>query len=224
MDQINQQSNESVNVAPQPTPVQAPVNAIPYDRFKEVVDQKNQLAAQLNEYQSVLQQSHATRQDTNQPQTVDDLMNVVNSQVEKKLQDAYNTRVAPLEKTIQEQAFTSQLANYFSSPEKAQFFDDINAYTATMRPEEQSFLRSQIIAGNTRWLDTIYHTVRVSKQSNAQNAANQVAAQSANYAQSPTQYKQVVTPSLSRQERIAQAQKTGDWSSFFAPLVPNSNF
>jgi len=215
----NQPVEQSVNVAPQTTPVTETVqNAIPYQRFKEVVDQKNQLADQLSQLSQSQQQAY--QQQNAGPQTVDDLMNVVNSQVEKKLQDAYNTRVAPLEKTIQDQAFTSQLANYFSSPDKAQLFDDINAYTAGMSPGEQQFLRNEIVKGNTRWLDTIYHTVRVSKQSQVQNSANQVAMQSANYAQSPTQYKQVVMPSLSKEERIANAKKTGDWSQFFANLVP----
>ena len=60
-------------------------NAVPYSRFKEVNEQKAELAAKVQQYEQAAQQSEQPAQQVNgqpMPSTVDELINHVMSQVD----------------------------------------------------------------------------------------------------------------------------------------------
>lgn len=198
-------------------------NTVPYSRFKEVNAERAELASKVQQYeQSLAQQSQPQPQANGQPMpsTVDELINHVMSQVDNKLNTAYQEKLAPIEQRLQTERFSSAVENYFSTPEKAALRTEMDAYTLTMTPQEQSFIKERITAGDTKWLDNIYYAVASQRQANAQQQAAAQANKSAFRATTPTPYKSVNTVPLSRQDYINQAKQTGDWSSMFAQMIP----
>ena len=76
----------------------APVQSVPYNRFQEVIQQKNEMAQRLAAYEAQQAQASQMMQQQSAPQsinTVDDLLNVVRQDVKKELeiltQPSYNT-------------------------------------------------------------------------------------------------------------------------------------
>lgn len=218
----NQQTQPVVNQAPQEQAAQVP-QAIPYSRFAEVVAERNALRDQVG--QIVMQPQQAPVQPSIGVgiNTVEELLAAVDRSVEGKLNNAYQSRLAPLENNIKDYRFQNTVEGYFaSSPEKSQLRADMDSYTASLTPQEQQFLKDSIAQGRTQWLDNIYHTVATQKQSSLVNQANQQSQQSAGIAQTPTQYRTLgqVQPSLG--DKIQNAKQTRNWSSVFQSMVPPS--
>jgi hypothetical protein len=223
MENINQAAqpvNQPV-AQPQQQEPQAP-SAIPYDRFASVIAERNSLRDQLNQVAGQIAQ--AQPQPSNSVggiNTVEDLLSVVEQKVSARLGDAERTRLAPLENQLKDYRFQNTVEGYFaSSPEKAQLRQDMDAYTASLTPQEQAFLKDSVANGRTQWLDNIYHSVAQQKQSSLVNQATKQSHQNAGIAQTPTQYRTFgqVEPTLG--DKINQAKQTRDWSSVFKSMVP----
>lgn len=222
INQVAQPVNQPV-AQPQQQEPQAP-QAIPYDRFASVIAERNSLRDQLNQVAGQIAQ--AQPQPSNSVggiNTVEDLLSVVEQKVSARLGDAERTRLAPLENQLKDYRFQNTVEGYFaSSPEKAQLRQDMDAYTASLTPQEQAFLKDSIANGRTQWLDNIYHSVAMQKQNSLVNQATQQSHQNAGIAQTPTQYRTMgqVEPTLG--DKINQAKQTRDWSSVFQSMVPPS--
>lgn len=220
--QVAQPVNQPV-AQPQEQVQQAP-QAIPYDRFASVIAERNSLRDQLNQVAGQIAQ--AQPQPSNSVggiNTVEDLLSVVEQKVSARLGDAERTRLQPLENQLKDYRFQNTVEGYFaSSPEKAQLRQDMDAYTASLTPQEQAFLKDSIANGRTQWLDNIYHSVAMQKQNSLVNQATQQSHQNAGIAQTPTQYRTMgqVEPTLG--DKINQAKQTRDWSSVFQSMVPPS--
>lgn len=220
--QVAQPVNQPV-AQPQEQVQQAP-QAIPYDRFASVIAERNQLRDQLN--QVATQMVQAQPQPSTPVQginTVEDLLSVVEQKVSARLGDAERTRLQPLENQLKDYRFQNTVEGYFaSSPEKAQLRADMDAYTASLTPQEQAFLKDSIANGRTQWLDNIYHSVATQRQNSLVNQATQQSQQVAGIAQTPTQYRTMgqVEPTLG--DKINHAKQTRDWSSVFQSMVPPS--
>jgi len=223
MENINQAAqpvNQPV-AQPQEQVQQAP-QAIPYDRFASVIAERNSLRDQLNQVATQMVQA--------QPQpstpvgginTVEDLLGAVRSEISSQLGNAQKTYIAPLQEQVKDYRFQNTVEGYFaSSPEKAQLRQDMDAYTASLTPQEQAFLKDSVANGRTQWLDNIYHSVAQQKQSSLVNQATKQSHQNAGIAQTPTQYRTFgqVEPTLG--DKINQAKQTRDWSSVFKSMVP----
>ena len=220
--QVAQPVNQPV-AQPQEQVQQAP-QAIPYDRFASVIAERNSLRDQLNQVAGQIAQ--AQPQPSNSVggiNTVEDLLSVVEQKVSARLGDAERTRLQPLENQLKDYRFQNTVEGYFaSSPEKAQLRQDMDAYTASLTPQEQAFLKDSIANGRTQWLDNIYHSVAMQKQNSLVNQATQQSQQVAGIAQTPTQYRTMgqVEPTLG--DKINHAKQTRDWSSVFQSMVPPS--
>lgn len=222
-DQVQPQAQaQPVQVPAQPVMEQQPSmpQSIPYSRFAEVVAQKNAALEQLNQYQQ-MQAQQPQQSSQGRLETVDDLFSAVDQKVQRKLEEAYQARLAPLEQGMKDYRFQGTIENYFaSSPDKAQLRADMDAYTATLTPQEQNFLKESIAQGRTQWLDNIYYTVATQKQNSLVNQASRQNQQSAGFAQSPQQFRTIgaVEPTLG--DKIQNAKQTGKWNDVFASLVP----
>lgn len=220
--QVAQPVNQPV-AQPQEQVQQAP-QAIPYDRFASVIAERNSLRDQLN--QVATQMVQAQPQPSTPVQginTVEDLLSVVEQKVSARLGDAERTRLQPLENQLKDYRFQNTVEGYFaSSPEKAQLRQDMDAYTASLTPQEQAFLKDSIANGRTQWLDNIYHSVAMQKQNSLVNQATQQSHQNAGIAQTPTQYRTMGQAEPTLGDKINQAKQTRDWSSVFQSMVPPS--
>ena len=225
--------NEPVAVAEESAP--AIVNAVPYSRFKQVNDAKNAQSEQndlLRAKISMLEQGGQDAYPVNNVQqqndsgfnTVDDLVSHVDNMVSDRLNQAYADKVAPLNDYVQGQAINSSVENYFSTaPDKAVLRDQMDAYTATMTPDEQTFLKGQLLQGNTKWLDNIYAIVATEQNEAVQQMSNDSVQQQVNMATSPQPYKVVRAGEASQTDKIAQAKQSGnrqDWTEVFRGMIP----
>lgn len=212
----------------QQAPQATPQEFVPQGRFNQVYAQNKAMEQKIAQYEQEL----ARVQQTAQPQptnsgsginTVEDLLSVVEQKVSARLGDAERTRLQPLENQLKDYRFQNTVEGYFaSSPEKAQLRQDMDAYTASLTPQEQAFLKDSIANGRTQWLDNIYHSVAMQKQNSLVNQATQQSQQVAGIAQTPTQYRTMgqVEPTLG--DKINHAKQTRDWSSVFQSMVPPS--
>jgi hypothetical protein len=200
--------------------------AIPYSRFKEVIGQKNELAAKIAQYEQILAnqavQQPAYQQPQSAPQinTVDDLLGVVQSLVDQKLNQAYETKLKPVEGYMQNSQFTSNVERYFSDPAKAQVRAEMDAYTASLDPQSQEFLKQQIRVGNTRMLDAIHYQILAEKGQSVQQQANQQAQGMANIAQQPQPFRVVRQGDPTLQDIKQNALQSGNYKNFFAAIAP----
>jgi len=225
MDNINQAAqpvNQPV-AQPQQQEPQAP-QAIPYDRFASVIAERNTLRDQLNQVAGQMAQAQPQPSTSVQGiNTVDELLNAVNQTLDKRFSQAETTRLAPLENQLKDYRFQNTVEGYFaSSPEKAQLRQDMDAYTASLTPQEQAFLKDSVANGRTQWLDNIYHSVAQQKQSSLVNRATQQSHQNAGIAQTPTQYRTMGQVEPTMGDKINHAKQTRDWSSVFQSMVPPS--
>lgn len=218
----NTQTQPVVNQAPvQEAAPQAAPQAIPYDRFAQVVAQKNALQEQLNQVAAQMVQPQVQGQPASRPiETVEDLLGVVKKEISESLGNAERTRLAPLENQLKDYRFQNTVEGYFQNPDRAALRQDMDAYTASLTPQEQQFLKDSVAAGRTQWLDQIYYAVATTKQNSLVNQANQQSQQSAGIAQTPTQYRSVGTVEPSLKDRINNAKQNGDWGSVFNSLIP----
>jgi hypothetical protein len=195
--------------------------AIPYSRFKEVIAQKNELANKIAQYEQMLNQPQAQNPGQSQVNTVDDLLGVVDKLVEQKLNQAYEQKLKPVESYMQSTQFNSNVERYFGDPAKAQVRAEMDAYTATLDPQSQQFLKQQIMAGNTRMLDAIHYQILAEKGQFVQQQANQQAQGMASIAQQPQPFRVVRQGDPTLQDIKQNALQSGNFKNFFAAISPH---
>jgi len=189
---------------------------IPYARFKEVIAQKNQLAAQL----ASLQQQPQTQAVQNEVNTVEDLLSVVQKLVDTRLNEAYETKVKPVESYVQNSQFNANVERYFSDPKKAEVRAEMDAYTATLDPESQRFLKAQLVNGNTRMLDAIFYQIQAERGHQVQTQAQAQTRGMAEAAAHPMPFKTIRTGEPSLGDIKQSAIQTGDFKNFFHSIAP----
>ena len=149
-DQITQLANQQATpepsqaaVAPQqavqteqPT---APVQSVPYTRFQEVIQQKNEMAQRLAAYeaqQAQMQQSAVNANAAPQINTVDDLLNVVRQDVRNELEQAYASKLKPIEDQFQRTNLVTNVERYYANqPEASKIRGQIDQYFDTLTPD-----------------------------------------------------------------------------------------
>jgi hypothetical protein len=198
--------------------------AIPYARFKEVISQKNSLAGELNQIKAQLESMQASPQAQSQPgiSTVEDLLAHVQSLVDTKLNEAYETKLKPVESYVTESRFSSGVERYFSDPAKAEVRQEMDAYTAMLDPQSQQFLKQQIMNGNYRMLDAVYHQIKAEKGQSAQTQAYANAQGMAQVAQQPQPFRTIRTGEPSINEIKQGALQTGNFKEFFKSIAPQN--
>jgi hypothetical protein len=193
--------------------------AIPYARFKEVIAQKNQLAERLSQLESRMQQA-PTQAVQNEMNTVEDLLGMVQQMVDTKLNEAYETKLRPVESYMQNSQFSSNIERYFATPDKADVRAEMDAYTATLDPQSQAFLKQQIMAGNTRMLDAIYYQIKAEKGTQAQQQVQQQVQGMARHANQPQPFRTVRTGDPTISDIKQGALQSGNFRDFFNAIAP----
>jgi hypothetical protein len=217
--------------APQAQPAQPAVsNAVPYDRFQEVIQEKNQLRGEVENLKRMMSgiQTAVNPNQGNVPQinTVEDLVKYTEQIAEKKANERaevyYNQYIAPIQQERMVGNYTSAVEGYFASdPEATSVRAEMDAYTATLSPQARQQLIAQVLSGDRLTLDGIKYRVMSEKQKQIQGVVGQNVAQQAAQAGEPTPFR-VIKPEPQGPQQAFESAKKGDtsWSDFFTQLGP----
>jgi hypothetical protein len=198
-----------VKQPPAPSPEKKePSNHVPYDRFKEVVEERNKLLQAIQQAQQPVQQPVTGQVDYNN-MTAEQFAKYIEQNVENKLNSVYQEKVAPLNDYVTNLQFSTKVEHYFSDPEKAKLRAEMDAYTATLTPYEQQAIKQSVLSGNSRRLDEIYYTVANERQRYAQGLANQQIQQTIPQATSPQGFRTINTVAPSFNDKLSKAAAQG---------------
>jgi hypothetical protein len=196
-----------------------------------VIQQKNEMAQRLAAYEA--QQYQAPQQSaTPQLNTVDDLLNVVRADVKKELDQAYASKLKPIEEQFTKNSLVANVERYYASnPEAAKMRGQVDQYFDTLTPDYQNFIKSSIVKGDSSVLNNLYYAVIAQNRTQSNQVVQQNVQQQAQYAGSPSPYMTMNTQPVSFQEKIATAAKAGAyggrngdaWDSVFADVIKSSS-
>lgn len=204
-----------MDVKPQQAPSQPAKevsNHVPYDRFKEVVEERNKLIEALQSIQQPAQQvsQPSVQQGVDYSNmTAEQYAKYLEQKMDSKLASVYQEKVAPLNDYVNNLQFSNKVESYFSDPERAKLRAEMDAYTATLTPYEQQTIKQSVLSGNTRRLDEIYYTVANERQRQAQGLANQQIQNTIPQATSPQGYRTINTVAPSFNEKLSKAAQQG---------------
>lgn len=223
-DQITQLAAQQVAqdtqaVAPQPAvqteQASAPVQSVPYNRFQEVIQQKNELAQRLAAIEAQIgQQPQVVQQDaTPQLNTVDDLLNVVRQDVKKELDQAYASKLKPIEEQFTRTSLVNNVERFYASqPEAAKVRGQIDQYFDTLPADYQNFIKSSVIKGDSSVLNNLYYAVIAQNRTQSNQVVQQNVQRQAPTAGSPSPYMTINATPISFQEKIKNASQGGAYS------------
>lgn len=215
------------------------LNAIPYTRFKETIDKKNQailerdnainqlknLEQQLNQ-QSIVTESPASTKSLEVPQnfeTVEDLLKYNEKVIATRVKEQLESSLRPLKERAAQQSFTNNLESYFAKNKEASSLRPLmDEYTKNMSPEKQKFVVGQIAKGDNTVLDEIFHTSKSMYGQNLQAEANQQAQQDALKNNNPKLYRTVKQGESSFNDLAAHGKQNSDFSNYFQKMAQNS--
>ena len=242
-DQIAQLASQQVQEpqpAPQPVqaPVQvvnqqssAPVQSVPYDRFQQVIQQKNEMAQRLAAYEAQ-QQAQVAQQPASQINTVDDLLNVVMSSVDQKLNQAYDTKLKPIEEHVTKTNLVANVERFYAGqPEAAKVRGQIDQYFDTLTPDYQNFIKQSIVKGDTSVMNNLYYAVIAQNRAQSNQVVQQSVQQQAVMAGSPQPYMTLQANPVSFQDKIKNAAAAGPyagrngdaWDGVFTDILQKSS-
>lgn len=216
----NQQVFMGENIAQgsQPQAQQNP-QYIPYDRFKQVIDQRNQYQAELQKL-ATQQQGYTDTTPQSGINTVDDLLGLVEQKLDARLNKVYEEKLKPVESYVHATQFNANVERYFSDQSKAAVRQDMDAYTATLDPDTQQLLVKQIRSGNTQLLDAIYYQVAAQRGANVQTQTTQNVASMANMAQQPQPFRVIRQGEPTFDDIKQNALQTGNFKDVFKAMSP----
>jgi len=210
-----------------PAPVQEQTdNRIPYDRFQEVISQKNALAEKAAKLEQTLAQVSTTlnpNQGIPQFETAEQLARYIEEKTTKNVQDqiqqAYQQYIAP----IQQERVMSQYGNgvekYFASdPQAAQVRAEMDRETAVLPEWKKQAIIQGVMNGDYEMLNNIKARVLESRAKEVQSQTNNYLHGSVPMAQAPQPFRTVGTIPASKHDLIQQAKQTKDWSGVFNSL------
>ena len=204
-------------------------NAVPYDRFQEVIQEKNQLKGEVEKLTRMMSgiQSAVSPNQSGVPQinTVEDLVKYTEQIAEKKANERaemyYNQYIAPIQQERMAGNYQSAVEGYFASdPEAHSVRAEMDAFTATLSPQARQALVSQVLSGDKLTLDGIKYRVMSEKQKSIQGAVSQNVMQQAAQAQQPQPFRVIKPEPQGPQQAFEQAKADGNWSGFFTQLGP----
>lgn len=204
-------------------------NAVPYDRFQEVIQEKNQLKGEVEKLTRMMSgiQSAVSPNQSGVPQinTVEDLVKYTEQIAEKKANERaemyYNQYIAPIQQERMAGNYQSAVEGYFASdPEAHSVRAEMDAFTATLSPQARQALVSQVLSGDKLTLDGIKYRVMSEKQKSIQGAVSQNVMQQAAQAQQPQPFRVIKPEPQGPQQAFEQAKSDGNWKGFFTQLGP----
>ena len=225
---------QNVMIVPLPkveTPaVSAPVpqeqgNRIPYDRFQEVVSQKNALAEETARLRQTLAQVNSSINPSQAPQfeTAEQLAKYIedktNKNVQEQIQSAYQQYIAPIQQERMLSAYGNGVEKFFASdPQAAAIRAEMDRETAVLPEWKKQAVIQGVMNGDYEMLNNIKARVLESRAREVQSQTNSYLHGSVPMAQAPQPFRTVGTIPASKHELINNAKQTKDWSSVFNSL------
>lgn len=201
-------------------------NRIPYDRFQEVISQKNALAERAAKLEQTLAQVSSTlnpNQGLPQFETADQLAKYIEDKtaknVEEKIQQAYQQYIAPIQQERMLSTYGNGVEKYFASdPQASAIRAEMDRETATLPEWKKQAVIQGVMNGDYELLNNIKAKVLESRAREVQNQTNSYLHATAPMAQAPTPFRTMGVIPASKHELIQQAKQTKDWSSVFSSL------
>lgn len=221
-------------VAPAATaPVQEHTdNRIPYDRFQEVISQKNALAEETAKLRQTLAQVSSTlnpNQGMPQFETAEQLTRYIeektNKNVQEQIQAAYQQYIAPIQQERMLSTYGNGVEKFFASdPQAASIRAEMDRETALLPEWKKQAVIQGVMNGDYELLNNIKARVLESRAREVQNQTNNYLHGSVPMAQAPTPFRTMGSIPASKHELINNAKQTKDWSGVFNALgdIPNS--
>ena len=211
----------------QPIEQQAPAGPpsnIPYDRFSQVVHQRNELQDKYSNLEtevSRIKEAITGPQNTGSNfESVDDLLKHVDSQVEQKLARAYQERIVPLEQERLVATYNNAIEGYFSrNPQAAKLRGEMDSYTASMGQATKDSIQNAVLQGDNSMLDMIYTKARSDKDNQLQGYLSTQQTRQVNQVAQATPYKAIRTPQTTKQDVYSMAREQNSMKPVFSQLV-----
>jgi hypothetical protein len=198
--------------------------AIPYERFSKVNNEKNELKQQLEEQrilntqlsQNVNQylesQQAQNVQEPKVPETVEDVMSFINQEIDN--------RVKPIEEQRKQETYANNVNNFFASDKDAgNIRSEIDQYYNSLPSYRQQGIVDSVSRGDMSVLNEIKNTVMLQHNNNLKTMASNAVASDASKTLSPSANKVTrdVQPGLG--DLAAEGAKTGNFNDFFSSFV-----
>jgi hypothetical protein len=206
-------------------------NRIPYDRFQEVVHQKNALAEETAKLRQTLAQVSSTLNPNQSPQfeTAEQLTRYIeektNKNVQEQIQAAYQQYIAPIQQERMLSAYGNGVEKFFASdPQASAIRAEMDRETALLPEWKKQAVIQGVMNGDYELLNNIKARVLESRAKEVQNQTNNYLHGSVPMAQAPQAFRTVGTIPASKHDLIQNAKQTKDWSGVFNSLgdIPNS--
>lgn len=220
-DALSNDSGESVQDPGQPS--------IPYDRFSEVVQQKNEYKERADRLESALLQ-FSNSQSSKSPeessdrlpefQTAEELVSYLNKRTTDQLEKA----IEPIKSHFMENNYKANLDRFFSENQGAKsVLPEMDAYVDKLSSSRKSVIVNSVLAGDYSAVNEIYYTVMAQKNSNIQSIVDKSVSDETKKIVNPAQYRTARTTDPSRDDLFNQGKKTGNFRPFLTEFANSMN-
>ena len=196
---------------------------VPYNRFKEVNEEKNK-AAEENAYlkgQLEALNNQAEPQGESEPeQDMGDLtVDSFKSEMEKGFQKKIDEAMKPLQEKALAQTYTQNVNSFLhSNPEAKEVWDQIQDYTNKLSDKQKRHVVESVVDGDVTPLRQIFHTVKSEHTSQTDQMVKDQVKGEVNQTFSPRPIRTRKTEA-STADVIKNAKDTGDFSPYWKALA-----
>lgn len=197
---------------------------VPYNRFSEVNQEKNDLKkmyAELSQNVNQYIQDQNRREDEKKEaaeiphmETVEDVLDFVKKNVTQEVDKI----VKPMKENAEQQNYHNTLNKFFGDNPGAKR-DQIDSYFDSLPEYRRNSIAQSIKMGDTSALTEIQALVERQENQAIQQMANTATQQDTNQAFSPSQSRVVRTGEPTLQDKMAKMKETGDTRSVFEELA-----
>lgn len=208
-------------VASDPPPEEE--KSVPYNRFKEVNDEKNKTAeenAHLKGQLEAFNRQAETKVEAEPEQDMGDLtVDSFKSEMEKGFQERIDSAIKPLQEKALAQTYNQNVNSFLhSNPEAKEVWDQIQDYTEKLSDKQKRHVVESVVDGDLTPLRQIFHTVKSEHNSQTSKMANDQVKEDVNrtFSPRPVRTRKVETTTA---ETIKTAKETGDFSPYWNQLA-----
>ena len=223
--EVNQGNEAPANPSEQDSQVPT---SIPYERFSEVNNEKNELKKKYEEQLSInnrmsgqvteyLDSVNSTSKEAEAPQieTIDDVMNYIKNEVD--------SRVKPIEQERKTESYVNNVKNFFANDKEAsELRTEIDQYVGNLPSYRKESILTSVSNGDISVLNEIKHTVAQNSNANIKKMVSDSANADINKTLTPGTSKVTRETKSSTGDLISKGKKDGNFQDFFSSFVQSS--
>ena len=196
---------------------------VPYNRFKEVNDEKKKTAEEnaflKGQLEALTKQAETEVAETPAEDLGDMTVESFKSEIDKGVQEKIAEAIKPFQEKVLAQTYNQNVNSFLhSNPEAKEMWDQIQDYTNNLSDKQKRHVVESVVDGDTTPLKQIFHTVKSENASQTGEMVQNQVKEEANQAFSPrpVRTRKVET---SIDDTIKNAKETGDFSAYWRTLA-----